>query len=360
MRSFVLGYQDINRWCSTVFGEMRKTRRQNLASVVFGVLSSGKASIAAAARAQGNGKAYATNRQRLRRFLKEKNITLSQIGGVLVRLVIVRFPKTQLISVILDTTSLVEDEVQCLTAAVAWKGRALPIAAFLYKRDQLPFSQNQHEERFIRWLVAQIPKGYQICLVADRGFGRVDLIQVCQQLHLRYVIRVKDQVTVEDEYGKKGLLSRRWCKLGTAKLLSAVKYRSDGAVTTNLVITREPSAKETWYLVTNLDAATEATRRYEQRFQIEETFKDAKHQVGLEHTLFTSLRRLAKMVAAVLVSILILLFLGKRLEKWRFLVDRSHALSQVALSLWLLKYPPPGLRRACLLGLAQAQRGGKL
>ena len=180
MRSFVLQYQDINAWCSGVFHTLRKTRRQNFAAVVYGVLSSGKATVAAAARSQGNGKAYATNRQRLRRFFKEKNITLSQIGSALVQLVIRRFPKDALLSVILDTTSLVGDEVQCLTAAVAWKGRALPIAAFLYRRDKIPDSQNKHEERFIRWLVNQIPKGYQVCLVADRGFGRVDLIKLCQ------------------------------------------------------------------------------------------------------------------------------------------------------------------------------------
>ena len=126
------------------------------------------------------------------------------------------------------------------------------------------------------------------------------------------------------------------------------------------MITREKGAKETWYLATSLDSATETKKRYEQRFQIEETFKDAKHQLGLEHTLLTTLRRLSKMVAALLVSVLILLFLGKKLEKWRPLVDRSDTLSTLSLALWLLKYPPSTMRRSILAALTQAQIGGKL
>lgn len=360
MRSFVLEYQDINHWCSAVFGGLRKTRRQNLAALVFGVLSSGKATIAAAARGQANGKAYATNRQRVRRFLKEKNVTLLQMSAVLIRLVLGRFAKDRLLTLIVDTTSLVGDEIQCLTAAVAWRGRALPIAAFLYRRDNIPLSQNKHEERFLRWLVRQIPAGHRTCLVADRGFGRTDFILLCQELKLEYVLRIKDQVIIEETGGKRGLLSRRWCKLGTAKLLSGVRYRADGAVTTSLVIARETGAKETWYLATSLGSAAEATDRYAQRFQIEETFKDAKHQLGLEHTLVRSLRRLGKLIGAILLAILLLLFLGKKLEKWRPLVDRSGALSTLSLALWLLRYPPSALRRSCLAALKAAQKGGKL
>lgn len=357
MRFTSLTYQDISGWCSGVFAELRKTRRQNLATLVYGLVSTGRSTIAAAARSQGNGKAYATNRQRLRRFLKDRNVTLAQIGAVLIPLVVRRFPADQLLSIILDTTSLVGDEVQCLTAAVAWKGRALPVAAVLYRKSGIPDSQNRIEQRFIRWLLRHVPDGWQICVVADRGFGRTSLIQFLQALAVDFVLRVKHDVTVTDALGKTTLLSKRWVKTGRTKLLPGMRYRADQAVTVNLVLTRQAGAKEPWYLATSLTDPTNARHRYEQRFQIEETFKDAKHQLGLEDTVVTTLRRLAKVVGAILTAILILLFLGAKLNRWRQIVDRARTLSTVSLALWLLKYPPPYLRRSCLAALSQAQEG---
>ncbi len=357
MRFSCLRYQDVDDWCSSVFAGLRKTRRQNLAALVYGFVSAGRATLAAAARSLENGKAYATNRQRLRRFLKDRTVTLSQLGSVLIPLVIRRFPQDGLVSVILDTTSLVDDRIQCLTAAVAWQGRALPVAAVLYRKRGISDSQNRIEERFIQWLTHQVPAGWRICLVADRGFGRTSLIQFLQARSVDYVLRVKHDVTVTDATGKTTKLSKRWVKTGRTKLLPTVRYRSDHAVTVNLVLTRQAGATEPWYLATSLTDPTDARHRYEQRFQIEETFKDAKHQLGLEYTFVTTIRRLAKLVGALLTAILVLIFLGAKLDRWRRFVDRARTLSTVSLAIWLLKYPPPYLRRSCLAALRQAQEG---
>ena len=75
------------------------------------------------------------------------------------------------------------------------------------------------------------------------------------------------------------------------------------------------------------------------------------------------LNLLGMAIDAILVGVIGLIVLTKiemKLEPWRFLVDRASALSAVSLALWLLKYPPPNLRRSCLAALKEAQRGGKL
>lgn len=134
----------------------------------------------------------------------------------------------------------------------------------------------------------------------------------------------------------------------------------DDAMTVNVVITREAGAKETWYVATNLTDPDQAKRRYEQRFEIEETFKDAKHQLGLEYLKLTKIERVGKLVAAVLVALVVLLYLGVRAQSYRWLVDSGTKLSLISLALMLLSYPPPHFRRSCLAALRQAEKGSLL
>lgn len=350
-------YQDCSSWCSRSFSGLRVTRLANFGRLVWGLLESRQAGIAGPARNLGNDHSFNANRQRLKRFLRWPTVTLTFIGARLIPLVVRRFPSARPVSVILDTTSLVGDRIQCLTAAIPWKGRALPVAAVLYRKSTIPDSQNRVEQRFILWVARQVPAGWQICVVADRGFGRTSLFQLLQSLGVDFVIRVKHDVTVTDTTGKTSKLSQRWVKTGRTKLLPGVRYRADQAVTVNLVLTRQAGATEQWYLATSLTDATDTRRRYEQRFQIEETFKDAKHQLGLEHTQVHKLARLAKLVAAVLVVCVLLLWIGMKATSYRVFVDLGEHLSLLALALILLRHPPPGFRRSCLAALKQARVG---
>lgn len=278
MRLVSLAYQDIESWCSGVFEEVRVTRVRNLSLVVWGLLSTRECRLSTAARSLANGKSYNTNRQRLKRFFSWKTVSLTEISAKLIPLVTKRFPKTKPVSVILDTTAIFWN-VNCLTAAIPWRGRALPIAAFVYWNRHNPLSQNQIEERFVLWLVRQIPKDWKVCIVADRGFGRTNFMEFLLKLRVKFVLRVKSKVKVTDHQGKASLLSRHWAKNGRHRFLQEIHYRSDGVIVINIVISRKEGARETWYLATNLDYADDALIRYEQRFQIEETFKDAKHQL---------------------------------------------------------------------------------
>lgn len=356
---FSLQYQDIESWCSGVFQGVRITRVRNLATVVFGLIVTRQCRLSTAARCLGNGKSYNTNRQRLKRFFAWKTVNLRQVSAILVPLVIFRFPKSKPVSVILDTTSIFW-KLNCLTAAVPWRGRALPVAAILYWEGKGNLSQNQIEENFVVWLLKHVPDSHHIVIVADRGFGRTNFMEFLIQQQVLFVLRVKSKVTIHDHHGKATLLSRHWVKCGHTRFLEEVHYRADGAVVINIVISRTEGAKETWYLATNLDSATDALTRYEQRFQIEETFKDAKHQLGLEHCWLTNISRVGKMVAALLIAILILLWIGNAGEKFRYILDSSNTLSLISIALYLIAFPPPSFRRLCLTTLNQAQKGAQI
>lgn len=220
-----LNYHDAVVWCSHVFPAMRITRTRNFSAVIWSILASRCCTQTMTARSFNNGQAFNTNRQRVKRFFSWKTVSLAEISSHLIPLVIQRFPKRKPVSVIIDTTSILW-HLNCLVASVPLKGRAIPIAARLYWDTRIPKSQNKLEEQFIRLLVKYTPPDYRICIVADRGFGRTNFLQFLIQQQLLFVIRIKHDVTITDEMGKKSKLSRRWTKLGRTKWLPNVTYRA--------------------------------------------------------------------------------------------------------------------------------------
>lgn len=352
-----LRYHDVALWTSGIFKDLRITVARNFGAVIFGLLSNHKCTLQSSARAFENGHSFNTNRQRMKRFFSWKNITLGGVGSVLIPLVFSRFPKRKTISIIIDTTSIIH-HLNCLTAAVPWKGRAIPIAGKLYWDNKI-LSQTIIEEKFVKYLVHFVPKGYKVCIVADRGFGRVGLLQFLDKIGVKYVIRVKSDVIVKDETGARKLLRKRKGRIDRIKWFPNCLYRADEAIKLNITIAKKRGAKEAWYLATNLTDPKEARRRYEQRFQIEETFKDAKHQLNLEYIKLREIKKIGKMIAAILVAIILLILIGIKAHNFRYLADDKNRLSLVALALTLLLYPPPQFRRSCLAALNQAQKGGR-
>ena len=65
-------------------------------------------------------------------------------------------------------------------------------------------------------------------------------------------------------------------------MLLAAVYHKSARVQANLVVAHAEPAPEPWYLVTNLQRATAAVKAYRRRCWIEEHFRDAKGNMGLD------------------------------------------------------------------------------
>lgn len=118
-------------------------------------------------------------------------------------------------------------------AAAVLKGRAVPLLWASYTDGQLFRSQNSFEERRLRLLVSMLPEGVKIILLADRGLGRIELARTCQQLGIRFLIRIKRDVTVSHP-SYRGKLCDYPIKKGMWRVLAGCQYRSDQAVTLNV------------------------------------------------------------------------------------------------------------------------------
>jgi len=77
-----------------------------------------------------------------------------------------------------------------------------------------------------------------------------------------------------------------------------------------LAITRNATAPEAWYLLTNLSRADSAVCWYERRFRCEELFKDIKDQLHLETIRLNHPPRIERLLFAILLVYYALMLIG--------------------------------------------------
>ncbi len=162
-----------------------------------------------------------------------------------------------------------------------------------------------------------IPRTIRVVILADRGFGRTALATFCQQQGFGYVIRIQPSVTVR-LHGFHGKLLDYPVYKGIAKVLKRVSYRSDGAVTQNVVVRwRKDLPKkrdECWFLMTDQPGtAHQLCKLYGRRMTIEQLFRDDKSKRNgwsLRDTKITKPDRLDRLLLILAIAYLLLCGVG--------------------------------------------------
>jgi len=188
-------------------------------------------------------------------------------------------------------------------------------------------SRNAFEESLLLVLRDMIPRSIKVVILADRGFGRTTLATFCQEQGLGYVIRIQPSVTVR-LHGFHGKLLDYPVKKGVAKVLKRVSYRSDGAVTQNVVVRwRKDLPKkrdECWFLMSDQPGtAHQLCKLYGRRMTIEQLFRDDKSKQeaelatarrrngwGLRDTKITRADRLDRLLLILAIAYLLLCGVG--------------------------------------------------
>lgn len=208
---------------------------------------------------------------------------------------------------------------QTLVASAVLKGRSTPIAwasttNHVYDGHR---SRNAFEEALLLVLRDMIPRTIKVVILADRGFGRTALATFCQQQGFGYVIRIQPSVTVR-LHGFHGKLLDYPVKKGIAKVLKRVSYRSDGAVTQNVVVRwRKDLPKrrdECWFLMSDQPGtAHQLCKLYGQRMTIEQLFRDGKSKRNgwsLRDTKIKEPGRLDRLLLVLAIAYLLLCGVG--------------------------------------------------
>lgn len=290
------------------FAPFRKSRRTTLTALAFGLLMGRRLGLAAIARRMAGPVSVRHKIKRVGRFADNKGVRVSEGTACLVGWVLSLCGKAPVVA--LDWTHLGRGRVM-LTAAVALRGRAVPVAwtvmgqrAFTKKRK----SRNAVEEQLILRL-RQAFGDYRWTLVADRGFARADLFRKLNGWAIRYVIRACGNPWVQTPSWSGRLWNIRrwphWCQR-----YQQVVYHKTMQVPVSLVVVHRGVAPEPWYLVTNAPGTKAVEAAYRRRAWIEEHFRDVKSGLGLEGLRLKRAARIERLLIVAAVAMLVAIGVG--------------------------------------------------
>ena len=294
--------------------------------------------------------------KRLWRFLDNERVDPLAVQTALIRVTVRQLGRPRWLGLALDWTEFdttvptgQRRRYQVLRIAVPRRGRALPLLQVAYDRDALPagHSQNQLEEAALLAVLQALPAGVRPVVLADRGFARASFLAWLQEQGVDYVIRRTRRTRRTCLTAADG----RRVKLGTDDGLPdglppgqmqwwpQMRYGLHHDRPRDLWIhaalcwrlpkhqVRQRRAKppdEPWYLATSLPGgARPAVAWYQQRWWIEESFKDVHSRFGLKHVQIGCPQRLTRLLAAVTVALCWLTLLA--LPHVRALPDGWHS-----------------------------------
>ena len=298
--------------------QLRATRRTNLALLTVAILERRALAISVLVRAWHIRLPYSHHqrKKRLFRFLSNIGFDTMAVQTALLGAICQAAQLRGLIPIMIDWSDLGQGR-NGLFAAVCFRCRGLPLLSWVSTPEELDPSQNRVEEFFLRRLLHHLPATIRPLLLADRGFGRANLIRFVQQMPrhtgypVDYVIRIRGDVVVQsDDYH--GRLRDYSLRKGRILFWPQTFYRSDGAVVINLVLYWARGHREPWYLATSLTDPRQAVRMYRRRMQPEQYFKDGKQRFGLNRSTVTTTDRLQRLLVGLLLACCLLILMGMR------------------------------------------------
>ncbi len=290
--------------------------------------------------------------KRLWRFLSNPRVKPESLRLLWVSWCIKTFCHGKIVRVAIDWTSL-PGNIQCLMIVIPFHGRAIPLVWQLLKFVDIKDSQNRIEERLIAQLVTlvkTVSSQKKLLLTADRGFGRATLFQFLMKKHMLFAIRVKGDVTITLGSGKRMSLRTLGKKLipEIACWYQGISYRSDGVISglnlaSVVVLPKNGDTSDPWFIVTNLRKAETTIKCYQDRFNIEEWFKDMKHQLGIHQLQTRNLMRVRRMVFLSCISYGITLLIGtvaNRLQniKDQMITNGSKTASRIWFAMQIIQH----------------------
>ena len=246
--------------------------------------------------------------------------------------------------VLVDITFLTET-LAILAAALACRGRAVPLCMWAFERENLLRSQNTLTHQMLAHLKGLLG---DFILVADRGFGHAWTIRCCRKLGIDFVLRIRDDVRICA--AGKSALAKDFLPPGSGRrFYPNALYHATEKLKVNLIAVRQGEAG--WLLVTSLSDFPRAIKLYRQRMQIEETFRDLKSLLGLSRVRVRGVFRLQVLLVALMAVYSFLFWTGVVLARakqaTRIAASGSANLSYPTLAAMLLETYPRLLPLLC-------------
>jgi Transposase DDE domain len=254
--------------------------RERLALLITGILggkSAAPARVAQALRSLGlSGASTESIERRVRRIENDPELSAALCVHPLARQHLAWGRPRELL-LLLDPVCN-EDEVEMLSVAIWYRGRALPLAWAFW-----PANSPLRGERFwarVEALLALVtpllPKGVIVICIADRGFGTPQFTDLLCAQEWHYLVRVQGQTVWRDHRGVEGQ-ARHLVRLpGQRAKLHGEVFKKRGWRSANLLVYWGRGYDDLLCLVTDLPAKWYLVHLYRRRYAIEATFRDYK------------------------------------------------------------------------------------
>jgi len=241
-------------------------------------------------------------------------------------------------------------------------GRATPMIWKTHAKDSIKNNRNEYEKEILKHLKNTVPKDVHVTILADRGFGYVELYSVLENLAFDYVIRFKGNTYVTSADGEQRTALDWLGKNGRAKRLEDAEVTKDiGKIVPVVICVQDTGMKEAWCLAaSNANFKTrELINFYAKRWTIEPKFRDQKNLrfgLGMYSTSISGTDRRDRLFFLGAIADLLLTILGAagealgfdRFLKANTVKRRVHSLYRQGL-MWYELIPNMPLERLKLL-----------
>ena len=311
---------------NSIFEDTHSKRIDSLSNYAVGAMTAARAGIRTigAAYAAVAGIQPKSEIKQVDRYLSNKGINIEALMPAWSKFVL---GPREAVRIALDWTEFDDDRQATLAAyVITTHGRATPLAWKTVDKSTLRNRRTRYEHEFVERLAQAIPRGVEIELLADRGFGDQKLYQLLDMLNWDYTIRFRGNITVELDGVAKP--AKEWIPAsGRATRLVGAKVTGKRVTVAAVVVVHNKRMKQPWCLVTSRGTATASStvKRYGRRFTIEETFrgqKDLRFGLGLRMTRIRSAQRRNRLLMLLAIAQALLTLLGAAAE--RAGLDRYH------------------------------------
>jgi hypothetical protein len=311
----------IEKFTSSVTKGLLSTQQQTISQVVCGLVVCRCLILAEIARCFQTSVEFPHNLKRVWRFVSNERINDCSSKELVARRLIsqlhhrLQIKPKQYLQIIIDWTSVWP--YQLLQALIPLDGRAVPVLSLAVHKSDLTCNQNSLEQLFISSLRRCVDKQWRVVIVADRGFGRTELLRFIQQQGFGFVIRVKGDAWIKR--GRfRGKLKDYPLAVGQCFKLTDVIYHKTKQYPVKVVLNcaRVKGKVSSWLLATNLGvSAGQTVSIYRERFWCEESFRDQKQEFELERVRVEKAARLENLLLALAIVVMILAVIGQRGKK---------------------------------------------
>ncbi|HHO0773222.1 TPA: IS4 family transposase [Aeromonas hydrophila] len=302
-----------------IFGQdMHAKRVLSLANATLGVIESGSLAI----HAIGNGLSLANGLERkhavkqVDRLLTNTKLNVWSLFDDWVPYVVGE--RTEIV-VSMDWTEFDADDHSTLVISLQTNhGRSTPLLWKTHRKSLLKGQRNAHEKELLTKLKQTLPEGIFVTVVADRGFGYMELFErLEQELGFAYIIRFKGNILVGYSGGEQ-VPARDWLTpTGRTRTLKEVELTGQRQPVERVYCCHKSGMKDAWFLASNrtdLSAAKALLQLYGQRWGIETSFrdiKDYKFGMGMGDVHISNPVRRDRLFLFSALAIVLLTLLGK-------------------------------------------------